>query len=63
MPNGQRPPDADLDELNTRLKQGLKTCRSVIENYRAMLDAGQHPPANDPDPAWIGKFPPRLDLE
>jgi hypothetical protein len=63
MPDEQRPPDADLDELNARLKQGLKTCRSVIENYRAMLIADQHPPANDPDPVWTGKFPPRLDIE
>ena len=35
------PPDADfeVDEASTRLVAGLKSCRSVVENYRAMLSA------------------------
>ena len=27
------------DEASTRLVAGLKSCRSVVENYRAMLSA------------------------
>lgn len=57
MPKEQRPSDAELDELNTRLNQGLEMCRSVIENYRAMLGAEPHPPANDPEPV-LTKAPP-----
>lgn len=58
MPFEQRPSDAELDELSAKLNEGLKTCRSVIENYRAMLDVKQSLPANDADPTWIGKSSP-----
>lgn len=49
MPNGQRPSDAELDELSAKLNDGLKTCRSMVENYRAMLGGAQSVPANDPE--------------
>ena len=47
MPNEQRPSDAELDELSAKLNEGLKTCRSMVENYRAMLGGDQSVPAND----------------
>ena len=31
--------DADFEEANSQLLAGLKSCRSVVENYRAMLSA------------------------
>lgn len=43
------PRDAELqgDEANTRLVAGLKSCRSVVENYRSMLSGDQQEAAND----------------
>ena len=36
------PRDADeVNEANTRLVAGLKSCRSVVESYRAMLSRDQ----------------------
>jgi hypothetical protein len=49
MTNEQRPSDAELDELSAKLNDGLKTCRSMIENYRAMLRPDANAPANDPE--------------
>jgi hypothetical protein len=49
MPNEQRPSDAELDELSAKLNDGLKTCRSMVENYRAMLRPDQSPPVIDPE--------------
>ena len=51
MPNEQRPSDAELDELSAKLNEGLKTCRSMVENYRAMLSGNESVPANDPQEA------------
>jgi hypothetical protein len=34
---GNGPRDADLDEASSQLSEGLKMCRSVIDNYRSML--------------------------
>jgi hypothetical protein len=31
------PRDADLDEVNARLSDGLKACRSMVANYKALL--------------------------
>ncbi len=45
MSGGEDPRDADFEEANVQLSQGLKCCRSVIANYRSML-AGE-PPANE----------------
>ena len=35
------PRDADFEEANSQLVAGLKSCRSVVENYRAMLTPEQ----------------------
>ena len=63
MANEQRPSDAELDELSAKLNDGLKTCRSMVENYRAMLRGEQSPAANDPDPVWTGEVPPTASAE
>jgi hypothetical protein len=31
--------DADVEHVSLKLAQGLKACRSMVANYRAMLDA------------------------
>jgi hypothetical protein len=54
MPNEQRPSDAELDELSARLNDGLKTCRAMIENYRAMLGGDQSVSANGPEKSASG---------
>jgi hypothetical protein len=38
-PNEGRNPEFDLE--SSRLKYGLKSCRAVIDNYRAMLGGGR----------------------
>jgi hypothetical protein len=51
------PRDADIDELNARLCDGLKACRSMVANYKALLksdeDVGELPgdaENDEPDP-------------
>lgn len=46
MAGGDAPRDTDLDETNLKLSEGLKVCRSVIDNYRSML-SGESAPADD----------------
>jgi len=41
------PRDADYEEANCQLAAGLKSCRSMVENYRAMLSAEQDAPNAD----------------
>jgi hypothetical protein len=31
------PPRADVDEINLSIADGLKSCRSMVANYRAMI--------------------------
>jgi hypothetical protein len=31
------PPDADVDQVNSSLNEGIATCRSVVANYRNLL--------------------------
>ena len=44
--------EPDFEEASTRLNEGLKTCRAVIDNYRAMIigEHGSRAAANDDDP-------------
>ena len=37
MPNGDAPREAEFDEASAQLNDGLRTCRAVINDYRAML--------------------------
>lgn len=47
MSDDANPRDADIDELNARLSDGLKACRSMVANYKALLksdeDVGEAP--------------------
>ena len=35
------PLDSDFDEASAQLHEGLKTCRTVVRNYRLMLGGEQ----------------------
>lgn len=37
MSDDELPHEGDFDQLNSSLNQGLKSCHSVIANYRALL--------------------------
>ena len=50
MSEVNEPHDADYEEANSQLAAGLKSCRSVVENYRAMLSAEQDEPDGDGRP-------------
>jgi len=39
VPQEQNLPDCDIVEVNAQLNDGLKTCRSVVSNYKALLTA------------------------
>jgi hypothetical protein len=43
----KNPRDADFEEANSQLVAGLKSCRSVVENYRAMLAPERDAPITD----------------
>ena len=50
MAANENPPGSVLDEACTQLNEGLKSCRSVVENYRLMLsDAAAAEAANVPE--------------
>lgn len=38
----------DFERESSRLNEGLKTCRTVVDNYRAMI-AGEPPHADNDD--------------
>jgi hypothetical protein len=35
------PRDAEADEANSRLAEGLKACRSIVSDYRAVIAGEQ----------------------
>jgi hypothetical protein len=37
MSNGDDPDDTEFEQASSQLDQGLKSCRSVLNNYRAIL--------------------------
>ncbi len=41
-------PETNIDEVSSKLRGGLETCRSVIDNYRTLLTQADAPevPAN-----------------
>ena len=43
----------DFERESSRLNEGLKTCRAVMENYRAMI-AGDQPQADNDDSEMRG---------
>ena len=53
MPAEQIPPDSNVGEVNARLSEGLKTCRSMVANYKALLtgeEGAPEPPAEADGP-------------
>lgn len=40
MAVGDRPDDGPIEEANSKLAQGLKSCRAVMQNYRLLLANG-----------------------
>lgn len=50
MAGGDPPREADIDKTNAELDQGLRTCRSMLNDYRAALTGEQEvraPAADD----------------
>ena len=41
MAGEDRPLESDIDEVSARLTDALKTCRSVVANYKALLTNDQ----------------------
>ena len=41
-------PETDIEDVSSKLRGGLETCRSVIDNYRTLLSQADAPetPAN-----------------
>ena len=50
---------SDSAEVSAQLSEGLKTCRTVVDNYRSMLASAVRdgPPANDDDEQTV---PPKI---
>ena len=45
------PENADVNEVNSQLSEGLETCRSVVANYRTLLSGvDARVSSNDTDP-------------
>jgi len=44
------PREADLDHVNLRLTKGLKACRTIVSNYRAMIAGEDESDAAIPPP-------------
>lgn len=44
------PEEADVNEVNLQLQDGIQSCRSVVANYRNLL-AGHGESSNDNEPA------------
>ena len=53
MPSGTDPREPDFEQANDQLNEGLKNCRAVVNNYRAMLFGDQDSeiasPSGEPD--------------
>jgi hypothetical protein len=39
--------DSEAEEANNKLNEGLKSCRAMVSNYRALLDKKPIKPAAD----------------
>ena len=57
--NAPRDADFDVDEASTRLVAGLKSCRSVVENYRTMLSGDQEEGASGAASDQVDGFDPQ----
>ena len=57
--NDPRDAEFEVDEANTRLVAGLKSCRSVVESYRAMLSGDQEEGAGGAASSQFDGFDPQ----
>ena len=48
VPDEKNPDSAEADAVSTSLSEGLKSCRSVVDNYRSMIEAAAAKP-DEPD--------------
>jgi len=48
---GEVPPQAEFEEASSRLNQGLKSCRTVLESYRIALTGQTDGAPDQPPPA------------
>jgi hypothetical protein len=55
---GDPPREADIDKTNAELDQGLRTCRSMLNDYRAALTGEQEVRAPAADDAAESAEPP-----
>jgi hypothetical protein len=44
------PRDAELYHVNSRLSRGLKACRTIVSNYRALIAGGVEGDRAKPQP-------------
>ena len=51
MPGADDPRDAALEQAAVQLSDGLKTCRKLVDGYRAMLSEGAEPVADPAGPS------------
>ena len=52
VPGEKQPSQAELSGINDVLEASLRSCRSVVANYKSLLEsAGAHGPADDDVPA------------
>jgi hypothetical protein len=52
--DAEGPREADFERASSLLDKGLKSCRAVVANYRAMLRAEQ--PANDDEAGDVSRY-------
>ena len=45
-PLSESPNECDFERESSRLNDGLKSCRAMVDTYRAMI-SGENEPAND----------------
>jgi len=56
------PPDeADVEQVNSELNEGLQTCRSVVANYRTLLSPGDLGTAGNDNDSEAGDSAPDVD--
>jgi hypothetical protein len=45
----ETPPNPNTDRIAARLNDGLKACRSIVSNYKALLEGDQKDAEASPD--------------
>ena len=49
MSGDELPPAAEVEEINLAITDGLKSCRSMVANYRAMIRGEDEANDNAPE--------------